>query len=80
MTLRELFNAIKGYDDRVMLMYKAGWEQTRQISTEVRNSNGFSKKRWRPFDVMKFPWDGEEKDRSEEIELIKERRKWRTGH
>jgi flagellar biosynthesis/type III secretory pathway M-ring protein FliF/YscJ len=78
MTLRELFNAVKGYDDRLMLTYKASWEQTRQLSTEVRNSNGFSKKRWKPIDVIKFPWDNIEKDRSEEIELIKERRKWRT--
>jgi len=78
MTLRELFNAIRGYDDRAQLAYRAGWEQTRMLAVEVRNAKAFSKKFYRANDIMKFPWDGEGGDHAEGIEEIKERRKWRT--
>ena len=76
MTLRDLFNAVRGYDHRQQLMYRATWEQARWLGAVMMNANGFSKKRFKPTDLTKFPWDDKEVDRSKEIELIKERRKW----
>jgi len=78
MTLRELFNAVRGYEMRQMLLFRATWEQTRILAATAMNSTGMSKKRFKPGDMIKLPWDTETKDRSDEIEEIKERRKWRT--
>lgn len=74
MTPRELYNAFKGYNEKTEREFQAGWERTRWLASIVANS--FSSKRIQPRDLMRFPWEGEI-DRSEEIELIKERRKWR---
>jgi hypothetical protein len=76
MTPRELFNAVRGYDRRQQFIFKAGWEQTRWLGAVVHNT--FGGKRKQPREMAKFPWDEEVKDRSKEIELIKERRKWLT--
>lgn len=78
MTLRELYNAITGYNASRELIYRAGWEQTRFLSSTAMNSTGVSKKRYKPVDMLKFPWDEDEVDRTSDIELIKERRKWLT--
>jgi len=78
MTLRELYNAINGYNSKQQMSYRAGWEQARFLGAAAMNSTGMSKKRYKPTDMMAFPWDEEEIDRTDEIELIKERRKWQT--
>ena len=75
MTPRELWNAFDGYNKRIEREYRTSWEQIRWLGTIQANS--FSKNRIQPTDMIKFPWDSETIDRSEEIELIKERRKWR---
>lgn len=75
MTPRELWNAFDGHNKRIEREYRTSWEQTRWLGTIQANS--FSKKRIQPTDMIKFPWDSETIDRSEEIELIKQRRKWR---
>lgn len=74
MTPRELGSACKGYNERVNREYRTGWEQTRWLGTIQANT--FSKKRIQPYDLLKLPWETEVIDRSKEIELIKERRKW----
>jgi len=78
MTQRELYNAIKGYGDKQNVLYRAGWEQTRWLGAIVSNSNPYKKKAIQPRDLMKLPWENAQSDRSTEIELIKERRKWLT--
>lgn len=78
MTLRDLSNAAKGYGDRQEILIRALWEQTRWEGAVIVNSNPFSKKKFSPRDLIKFPWEKKEKDFKDNIELIKERRKWRT--
>ena len=78
MTQRELYNAIKGYNDKEVVMLRASWEQSRWLGAVLLNSNPYDKKKYQPRDLMTFPWENEVTDRGEEIELIKERRKWLT--
>ena len=75
MTLREILNAHKGYNDRETRQFRERWEQTRWLGAVQANAFGGKKQ---PYDLLKFPWEAEAIDRSKEIELIKERRKWLT--
>jgi hypothetical protein len=72
MTPREFWNACDGYNKKEDQRYQTSWEQTRWLATIYVNALGGKKS---THDLMKFPWD-KAIDRSEEIELIKERRKW----
>jgi len=54
-------------------MYRTTWEQTRWLGAITANIFGGKKRQ--PRDLMIFPWEVEQ-DRTKEIELIKERRKW----
>lgn len=76
MTQRELFNAVKGYNEKQNILLRATWEQTRWLGAVIANAN--STKRIQPRDLMKLPWEQEDADRSDELELLKERRKWLT--
>lgn len=75
MTLREVFNAHKGYSDRVTRQFQIEWERVRWLGAIQVNSMGGKKQ---PHDLIKFPWETEAIDRTKERELLKERRKWRT--
>lgn len=77
MTLREILNAHKGYSTRVTEQFRAEWERTRWLGAILANVFG-GKKKVQPYDLIKFPWEDEAIDRSKEIELLKERRKWLT--
>lgn len=77
MTLREILNAHKGYVKREKNRFQDDWERIRWLATV--NVNIQSKKSVKPSDLMKFPWESE-LDLEDEIEKIKERRKWRTEH
>ena len=74
MTPREFWNACKGYRDKDESSYKTEWERARWIGTQARNA--FSQKQIKPTELLPFPWDNDERDFTEEIELLKERRKW----
>jgi len=76
---REFWDACRGHNEKVQRDYRTEWERTRWAAAVQANSSGFSKKSVQPRDLLKFPWEKEEVDRSEEIKLIEERRKWRTG-
>lgn len=78
MSPREFWNACRGYNERTKQNYQTSWEQTRWLAAIFANAFG-GKKKIQPTDLMEFPWEGPI-DRTEEIELIKERRKWAAGH
>ena len=74
MTPREFWNACDGHNKKKEKDYQIRWEQTRwQAAVQV---NSFTKKTIQPQDLLKFPWESEAIDRSEEIKKIKEYRKW----
>lgn len=74
MTPRELWNMCDGYNAKLQREFRNRWEQVRWLGTILANTA--SKKKIQPIDMINFPWDSETIDRSAEIELIKERRKW----
>jgi len=76
MTPREFWNACNGHNEKTQRNYQTEWERTRWLGAVQANS--FSSKRVQPSELLKFPWEAEAIDRSEEIKLIKERRKWRA--
>ena len=65
--------------ENLQLSYRQSWEQTRQISYIVAQTQ--SSKKLKPTDIMKFSWDGETKksDKTgitkEEIERLKQKAK-----
>ena len=75
MTPREFWNTCKGHNEKIQREYQTSWEQTRWLG--AIQANTFSKKRVQPYDLMPFPWENKAIDRSEELKLLKERRKWR---
>lgn len=75
MTLQEILNAHKGYLEKTY----NDWRRTRWLGAVIANVFGDGKKKVKPSDLMKLPGDGEAPDYTEEIEKIKEARKWRTG-
>jgi hypothetical protein len=80
MTPREYGNACEGYSKKREEEFKVSWEQTRQIVTMLVNVNS-PKRRFKPQDILKFPWDGKggENNYEEDIKKLKEERekKWR---
>jgi len=72
---REFWDACAGYNKKVETEYRAAWDRTRWMAAIYANT--MTTKTIQPTDLIKFPWDGQSVDRSKEIELIKERRKWR---
>jgi len=70
LTLRDLWNAGRGYQNR----HQTSWYQVRWLGTVINNTS-MGGKRKQPGEMLFFPWE-DEQDRSSEIELIKERRKW----
>ena len=74
MTPRETWNAIDGYNEGITREYRTEWDRTRWLAAIIKNSNPYDKKRYQPYDLLKFPWDEEVVDRSDEIELINKRR------
>ena len=75
MTPRETWNAFYGYAEKTKREFRDRWDQTRWTGTIIKNSNPYDKKRYQPSDLLKFPWEEEVVDRTNEIELIKQRRK-----
>jgi len=76
MTPREYGNACEGYNKKSEYGFQTSWERARWIATVIVNVNS-TKKQFKPSELMKFPWEGKEADIKTEIDLIKERRKWR---
>jgi len=80
MTPREFANAGKGYHQKVQREFRTGWEQARWIGSQVINKPVFGYKiaPKAPIKLLPFDWDNEaeERDFTEEIEKIKEHRKW----
>jgi hypothetical protein len=72
MTFQEITNAHKGYISKQI----EGWRKTRWLATVVANAAGHNKK---PSDLLKLPEDGEGATVNEEIEKLKEMRKWRAA-
>jgi len=79
MTPREFSNACNGYNDKINRGLQNSWEQARLVATFIVNVNS-QKKKYKPQELVKFPWESESKELNEELDIIKERRKWRTGH
>ena len=73
MTIQEILNAQRGYIERETRRYREEWERIRWSTAAYISSMGGKTK---PTDLIKFPW--EQVDVKEEIDIIKERRKWRT--
>jgi hypothetical protein len=74
MTIREILNAYRGYDDKRTRAYQGAWERTRWLGAIIASSMGT--KRVQPRDLLKLPWEDEKVDRTEELKLLEERRKW----
>lgn len=72
MTLQEILNAHRGYLER---QYNE-WRRTRWLGTILANVFGSGKKKIMPTDLMKLPGDEGGFDLAEEMEKIKEMRKW----
>ena len=71
MTPREYSNACDGYNNKKKIEYQTSWEQARWVATVIVNVNS-AKKRYKPTDLIKFPW--EEVDHTDEIEELKKQR------
>jgi hypothetical protein len=71
MTLGEIMNAHKGYLER---QYNE-WRRTRWLATVIARTSGNDVN---PSDLLKLPEDVSSVDRKTEIDIIKERRKWRA--
>jgi hypothetical protein len=82
MTPREFANALEGYRQRKDRETKEMWEQTRVLASLIYNKPvyGYKIKHLDKEKLLSFPWDSETKDFSEEIENIKEHRKWLEQH
>jgi hypothetical protein len=76
MTIREILNAYRGYDDKRNKEYQGAWERTRWLGAVIASSMGT--KKVQPTDLMKFPWESKKVDRTDELKLLEERRKWLT--
>ena len=74
MTLQEILNAHKGYLERTY----NDWRRTRWLGAVF--ANAFSDKELNPSDLMKLPGDDEAADFTDDIEKLKDMRKWRTEH
>lgn len=79
LTPREFANACNGYNERINRGYQISWEQARWVATIIVNINS-PKKTYQPRDLQKFPWESDAIDREDELEKLKEYRKWRTRH
>jgi len=78
MTFQEIANAHKGYTDRELNRWRrARWQAA--IFADVVATMGGSKKTIKPTDLLKLP-DEDGTDRKDELERLKEMRKWRTAH
>ena len=77
MTPREFANACDGYNEKINRDLENSWEQARWVATVIVNVNS-PKKKYKPQDLVKFPWEDGARNRGDELEILKERRKWRT--
>ena len=75
MTLQEILNAHKGYLES---QYN-DWRRTRWLGAILANLLGDGKKTINPKDLLKLPGDDTATDFSDEIDKIKEMRKWAQG-
>lgn len=82
MTPREYDCACDGYRLKDERLFKERWEQTRWLASYVVNSSEKSDGKVKPTSLLKFPWEGEGGEGIEktDIDIINERREWRTGH
>lgn len=78
MTSREIFNSYKGYIESENRRIKSDWEQTRWLGTQILKPYS-KKKNLKPEDLGRFSWEDEGENLEDEIEKIKERRKWRQA-
>lgn len=77
MTLQEILNAHTGYLDA---QYHH-WRRTRFLGACVYNAHRFKDDpKVKPTDLLKLPGDVDGERTEDEIERLKEYRKWRTGH
>lgn len=77
MTPREYWNTCNGHNERVERDFQTSWEQARWVAHIIVNVNLPKEKQIEPTGLGKFLWEGDVVDRKTEIDLIKERRKWR---
>ena len=76
MTIREIFNAQKGYLDREKMRFQWAWERTRWAAAiQLNGRPGVKKKdQVKAEDLVVFPWEGEPQTMNSEIDKIKEYR------
>ena len=77
MTPREYWNACNGHNDKVKREFQTSWEQARWVAHIIVNVNLPKEKQIQPDSLVKFPWEGEGTDKESEIDIVKERMKWR---
>jgi len=76
--LREFWNAVEGYLEKVENNYKLSWEQTRTIAYFIERQPVYmvKKRHQTPNKLMPFPWDNEGKEIDEEdVEDVRQRLK-----
>ena len=73
MTFQEITRAGKGYVERELNK----WKRARWSAAVFATVMGDGKKTVKPTELLKLP--GDERDLEDELELLKERRKWRTA-
>lgn len=78
MTFHEILNAHTGYTDRELNRWRRARWQAAVFANVVAKSIGGSKKTIKPTDLLKLP-DEDGGASEDELETLRERRKWRTG-
>lgn len=61
LTPREFFNKLAGFYVLEQSRQREAWERERLTWLHIVNWSGFVKTRQTPTDLMRFPWDAEEK-------------------
>lgn len=79
MTFQEIINAHTGYTDRELNRWRRARWQAAVFANVVAKSIGGSKKIIKPQDLLKLPDEDGGVD-EDELERLKEMRKWRTKH